>query len=77
LVIKLKDIKSILKDKTAKIIPNAITVVLDTEKYFFTSFVSRDKTFATLFRVWKTALEDSVINLEFFRILLFFCFLVI
>jgi hypothetical protein len=64
LIIKLKDIRSIFKDKTAKIIPNAISVVLDNEKYFFTSFISRDKTFATLFRVWQITLADSSMSIE-------------
>lgn len=56
----MKDIRSIYKDKTAKIIPNAISVVLDQEKYFFTSFISRDKTYATVFRIWQIALADLV-----------------
>ena len=60
LIIRMKDIRSIYKDKTAKIIPNAISVVLDHEKYFFTSFISRDKTYSTLFRIWQLALADSV-----------------
>jgi type III secretory pathway lipoprotein EscJ len=60
LIIKLKDIKNIIKDKTVKIIPNAITVVLENKEYFFTSFASRDKTYTTLFRVWQMALADSV-----------------
>ena len=60
LIIRLKDIKNIYKDKTAKIIPNAISVLLENEKYFFTSFVSRDKTYTTLFRVWQMALANSV-----------------
>ncbi len=60
MIIRLKDIKTIYKDKTAKIIPNAISVVLEHEKYFLTSFVSRDKTFNIFFRVWQIALADAV-----------------
>ena len=60
MVIKLKEIRTILKDKTAKIIPNAITIVTDNERYFFTSFAARDKTYTTLFRVWQIALADAV-----------------
>ena len=64
LIIKLKDIRQINKDKTAKIIPNAITVVLDNEKFFFTSLVSRDKTYTVLFRVWQMALADSTMSTD-------------
>ena len=60
LIIRLKDIKNIYKDKTAKIIPNAISVLLENEKYFFTSCVSRYKTYTSLFRVWQMALANSV-----------------
>jgi ssDNA-specific exonuclease RecJ len=57
----MKDIKAIYKDKTAKVIPNAITIVLnDNDKYFFTSFGSRDKTYTTLFKLWQTAIVDQV-----------------
>jgi hypothetical protein len=68
LVIKLKEIRTILKDKTAKIIPNAITIVTDNERYFFTSFAARDKTYTTLFRVWQIALADAVNIFYFFFI---------
>jgi hypothetical protein len=68
LVIKLKEIRTILKDKTAKIIPNAITIVTDNERYFFTSFAARDKTYTTLFRVWQIALADAV-NIFYFFLL--------
>jgi hypothetical protein len=68
IIIKFKDIRSIYKDKTAKIIPNAISIVLDNEKYFFTSFISRDKTYATLFRIWQMALSDSVGHYRTYKI---------
>ena len=68
MVIKLKEIRTILKDKTAKIIPNAITIVTDNERYFFTSFAARDKTYTTLFRVWQIALADAV-NIFYFLII--------
>jgi hypothetical protein len=41
-------------------IPNAISLVLDNEKHFFTSFASREKTYTTLFKMWQIALFDKV-----------------
>lgn len=57
--IKWKDVSAITKEKTALIIPNAILICSKSEKYFFTSFASRDKTFLMLFRVWQNALLDQ------------------
>lgn len=59
LVLKWKEITSIVKDKTARVIPNAISVFTDSEKYFFTSFTARDKTYMMLFRVWQNALMET------------------
>lgn len=59
LVLKWKEITSIVKDKTARVIPNAISVFTETEKYFFTSFTARDKTYMMLFRVWQNALMET------------------
>ncbi|KAI3389961.1 hypothetical protein SNEBB_008013 [Seison nebaliae] len=55
--IPIKNVDNITKEKTAKFIPNAIQIVLKTkEKYFFTSFTSREKTFVMLFRIWQNFL---------------------
>ncbi|KAL4229245.1 Protein Aster-B [Mactra antiquata] len=54
-----KDILAITKEKTARVIPNAVQVTTDKEKYFFTSFTARDKTFMMLFRLWQNALMDQ------------------
>ncbi|XP_063705652.1 protein Aster-B-like [Culicoides brevitarsis] len=59
LVLKWKEITSIVKDKTARVIPNAISVYTENEKYFFTSFTARDKTYMMLFRVWQNALMET------------------
>ncbi|XP_071806152.1 protein Aster-B-like isoform X2 [Asterias amurensis] len=59
LTIKLKAITAITKERTIRLIPNAIQVAADNEKYFFTSFMSRDRTFLLLFRVWQNALLDQ------------------
>lgn len=62
LSIRWKDVTSITKEKTARVIPNAISVCTDNEKHFLTSFTSRDKTYLMLFRVWQNALMDKPIN---------------
>ncbi|KAF2903329.1 hypothetical protein ILUMI_02855 [Ignelater luminosus] len=57
--IKWKEVSAITKEKTALVIPNAILICTKNEKYFFTSFAARDKTFLMLFRVWQNALLDK------------------
>ncbi|XP_070548700.1 protein Aster-B-like isoform X4 [Ptychodera flava] len=59
ITIKCREITAITKEKTARVIPNAIQICTDTEKYFFTSFGSRDKSFMILFRLWQNALLDQ------------------
>lgn len=69
LTIKFNDIISITREKTAKVISNAIEIKSNKgEKYFFASFVTRDKTFTLMQRMWKHAVEDEV---NFF---LFLCY---
>nr|XP_020456081.1 GRAM domain-containing protein 1B isoform X11 [Monopterus albus] len=55
----IKDICSMKKEKTARLIPNAIQVCTDTEKHFFTSFGARDRTYMMMFRLWQNALLDK------------------
>lgn len=62
LSIRLKAVTSITKEKTARVIPNAILVCTDDDKHFLTSFTSRDKAYLMLFRVWQNALMDKPIN---------------
>ncbi|XP_053682390.1 protein Aster-B-like [Sabethes cyaneus] len=62
LSIRWKDVTSITKGKTARVIPNAILVCTENDKHFLTSFTSRDKTYLMLFRVWQNALMDKPIN---------------
>uniref|UniRef100_A0A672RS54 GRAM domain-containing protein n=1 Tax=Sinocyclocheilus grahami TaxID=75366 RepID=A0A672RS54_SINGR len=45
-----KDIISILREKTAKWIPNAIQINTNSEKLFFSSFSAREKSFLGMFR---------------------------
>ena len=55
-----KDVTSITKEKTALVIPNAILLSTATDKFFLTSFGSRDKTFMMLFKIWQNALMGQV-----------------
>ena len=50
----------VTKEKTARVIPNAIQICTKDDKYFFTSFGTRDKTFLMLERVWKNGASDQV-----------------
>lgn len=59
LCVKWKSVTSISKEKTALVIPNAILISTDAEKYFITSFASRDKTYLMLFRIWQNALMNK------------------
>ncbi|XP_059148793.1 protein Aster-B-like isoform X2 [Physella acuta] len=59
LMIPCKEITAITKEKTARVIPNAIQITTEKERYFFTSFGARDKTYMMLFRIWQNALLDQ------------------
>lgn len=59
-VIKCRDIASLTKAKTARVIPNAIQLITKTgDKFILTSFAARDKTYVMMFRVWQNALLDQ------------------
>jgi len=59
-MIPCKDVVKISKEKTALVIPNAIQICTRDEKYNFTSFAARDKTFLVLEHVLKCTAEDQV-----------------
>ncbi|XP_017099814.2 protein Aster-B isoform X14 [Drosophila bipectinata] len=59
LSIKWKDVTAITKEKTALVIPNAISIASGKDKYFFATFTSRDKSFLMLFRVWQNTLMNK------------------
>ncbi|XP_034033622.1 protein Aster-B-like isoform X3 [Thalassophryne amazonica] len=59
LMVRLKDICSMTKEKTARLIPNAIQLCTDNEKHFFTSFGARDRTYMMMFRLWQNALMEK------------------
>ena len=61
LILKFEDIVLITREKTAKVIPNAIEIKTNkNEKYFFASFATRDKSYAMIFRIWQTILINQV-----------------
>ncbi len=47
------------KEKTAKIIPNAVGLATAEEKHVFGSLLSRDSTFKFLTHVWKRAVRQQ------------------
>ncbi|XP_054272551.1 protein Aster-B-like [Macrosteles quadrilineatus] len=59
ITVRWRDITSLTKEKTALVIPNAILVQTESERYFFASFATRDKTYLMLFRIWQHALMDQ------------------
>ncbi|XP_065055776.1 protein Aster-C-like isoform X2 [Rhopilema esculentum] len=56
------EITAITKEKTARVIPNAIRISTSRDRYFFTSFVSRDNSYTALFRVWQNALLGQAVG---------------
>ncbi|PNJ10999.1 GRAMD1A isoform 4 [Pongo abelii] len=57
--IQLKEVTCLKKEKTAKLIPNAIQICTESEKHFFTSFGARDRCFLLIFRLWQNALLEK------------------
>ncbi|XP_042295990.1 protein Aster-A isoform X1 [Sceloporus undulatus] len=60
--IQLKEVTCLKKEKTAKLIPNAIQICTETEKHFFTSFGARDRCFMLIFRLWQNALLEKTLS---------------
>ncbi|KAH0625029.1 hypothetical protein JD844_033047 [Phrynosoma platyrhinos] len=58
--IALKDITFMTKEKTARLIPNAIQIATEGEKFFFTSFSARDRSYLHIFRLWQNALLEKI-----------------
>lgn len=57
LLIPTASVLKISKEKTAKIIPNAVAVATEKERHVFCSLLSRDSTFKLMKQVWDAALE--------------------
>ncbi|XP_051776765.1 protein Aster-A isoform X4 [Erpetoichthys calabaricus] len=62
ITIQLKDVTSLTKEKTAKLIPNAIQICTDQDKHFFTSFGARDRSYLLIFRLWQNALLEKPLS---------------
>jgi hypothetical protein len=52
----------ITKEKTARIIPNAVAVSTQDDIHTFTSFISRDATFTVMTKAWRKAVNKIVIG---------------
>ncbi|XP_017572767.1 protein Aster-C [Pygocentrus nattereri] len=59
IMLNMRDIASMSREKTVRLIPNAIQVYSNTEKLFFTSFSAREKSYQTIFRLWQNILMDK------------------
>ncbi|XP_041669984.1 protein Aster-C isoform X2 [Cheilinus undulatus] len=59
IILTLKDIVTMTREKTARLIPNAIQVCTSTDKFFFTSFSAREKSYLGVFRMWQNTLLDK------------------
>ena len=57
--LSMTSVTAIKKEKTAKIIPNAVAVSTQDEVHTFTSFISRDATYKVMTKVWRRALAKS------------------
>ncbi|KAF7488409.1 Protein MEMO1 [Sarcoptes scabiei] len=58
--ISYQDISSISKASTVKLFPNAIQIITNSGlKYFFTSFVSRERAFQLINRLWQLARREQ------------------
>ncbi|XP_054893219.1 protein Aster-C [Poeciliopsis prolifica] len=62
IILSLKDITTISKEKTARLIPNAIQIGTRTEKYFFASFSAREKSYRSVFGIWQNSLMDKTLT---------------
>uniref|UniRef100_A0A3B5LXP4 GRAM domain containing 1c n=1 Tax=Xiphophorus couchianus TaxID=32473 RepID=A0A3B5LXP4_9TELE len=60
ITLSLKDITTMSREKTARLIPNAIQICTHTEKYFFASFSAREKSYLSVFRIWQNTLLDKL-----------------
>ncbi|XP_060717451.1 protein Aster-C isoform X1 [Tachysurus vachellii] len=60
ITVNMKDITSMSREKTARLIPNAIQIVQsNAEKLFFTSFAAREKSYQSIFRLWQNFLLEK------------------
>ncbi|KAG5345072.1 GRM1B protein, partial [Acromyrmex charruanus] len=60
LLIPTVSVLKISKEKTAKIIPNAVAVATEEERHVFCSLLSRDSTYKLMKQVWDAAMEPQM-----------------
>ena len=58
LLIPTVSVLKISKEKTARIIPNAVAVATEDERHVFCSLLSRDSTYKLMKQVWDVAMES-------------------
>nr|CAD7455951.1 unnamed protein product [Timema tahoe] len=64
ILIPIISVLKISKEKTARIIPNAVGVVTEDEKHVFGTLLSRDSTYRFMVQVWKLALSDNATSID-------------
>ena len=60
LTIPFVGVTAITKERTAYVFPNAVQITTSSEKYGFSSLISRDITYNVLFKVWQNSLLNEV-----------------
>ena len=68
LIIPFAHVTAVTKERTALVIPNAITISVNTTKYGFSSFVARDIVHTVLMLIWQNSRASSPLStLELFN----------
>lgn len=62
LLIPTASVLKVTKEKTARIIPNAVGIATLHEKHVFSSLLSRDSTYKLMVQVWKNATAPEIIE---------------
>ncbi|XP_023272750.1 GRAM domain-containing protein 1C [Seriola lalandi dorsalis] len=62
ITLRLRDTVSMTRVKTARLIPNAIQICMSTEKFFFTSFSAREKSYRSVFHMWQNTLLNQTLT---------------
>lgn len=63
-LIPILTVEKITKEKTARIIPNAVGIVTSDDKHVFGSLMSRDNTLAFMTKIWEKAKTASPVEPE-------------
>lgn len=64
LLIPTVSVLKISKEKTARIIPNAVAVATEEERHVFCSLLSRDSTYKLMKQVWDAAMEPRPVVVD-------------